>query len=324
MACRGRSQGKGIHESLLDLQSGVVIRFLFRVGLALLLVGVLVGPRDAAAQELACQVQIDRSQLSGSEFSFLDDLERQIREYMNTQSWTDDRFLPHERITCSLQIILLESISLSDFRARLVVTSRRPIHGTSQSTVVTRINDSEWRFEYGRGTSLQFDLERYNALTSVLDFYAYVLLGYDYDTFSELGGTPHFETARRVATRAENSGDPGWSTVSSQQNRRQLIDDLLSQRHQPLRRVYYRYHLQGLDRFVKEPEQARAVVFEVVETLQELDRTLSDSYPLNLFFSTKYQELTAVFSDGDLQNRAYNLLTQIDPSHSSEYNRLVE
>ena len=309
---------------MLDLQSGVVIRSLVRYGLVLFLAGALVGPRDAVAQELACQVQIDRSQLSGSEFSFLDDLERQIREYMNTQSWTDDRFLPHERITCSLQIILLESISLSEFRARLVVTSRRPIHGTSQSTVVTRINDSEWQFEYGRGTSLQFDPERYNALTSVLDFYAYVLLGYDYDTFSELGGTPHFETARRIATRAENSGDPGWSTVSSQQNRQQLIDDLLSQRHQPLRRVYYRYHLQGLDRFVKAPEKARAAIFDVVETLQELDRNLSDSYPLNLFFSTKYQELTAIFSDGDLQSRAYNLLTQIDPSHSSEYNRLVE
>ena len=243
---------------------------------------------------------------------------------MNTQTWTDDRFLPHERITCSLQIILLESISLSEFRARMVVTSRRPIHGTSQSTIVTRINDSEWQFEYGRGTSLQFDLEQYDPLTSVLDFYAYVLLGYDYDTFSELGGTPHFETARRVATRAENSGDPGWSTVSSQQNRRQLIDDLLSQRHQSLRRVYYRYHLQGLDRYVKDPEKARAVLLETVETLQKLDRTLSNSYPLTLFFSTKYQELTAVFSDGDLQNRAYNLLTQIDPSHSSEYNRLVE
>jgi len=298
--------------------------FVFRFGIALLLAATLTGPGDTAAQELSCQVQIDRSQLSGSEFSFLDDLERRIREYMNTQTWTDDRFLPHERIACSLQIILLESISLSEFRARMVVTSRRPIHGTSQSTIVTRINDSEWQFEYGRGTSLQFDLEQYNPLTSVLDFYAYVLLGYDYDTFSELGGTPHFETARRVATRAENSGDPGWSSVSSQRNRRQLIDDLLSQRHQALRRVYYRYHLQGLDRFVKDPEKARAVILEVVETLQKLDQNFSNSYPLNLFFSTKYQELTAVFSEGDLQNRAYNLLTQIDPSHSSEYNRLVE
>jgi hypothetical protein len=308
----------------LPLFPTAAMRSLLRYGTALALALVLLGPPGAAAQELACQVQLDRSQLSGSEFSFLDDLERRIREYMNTQSWTDDRFLPHEQIGCSLQIVLLESISLSEFRARLIVTSRRPIHGTSQSTVVARINDPEWRFEYGRGTSLQFDPEQYDALTSVLDFYAYVVLGYDYDTFSPLGGTPHFETARRIANRAEGSGDPGWSTVSTQRNRRQLIDDLLSQRHQPLRRAYYQYHLNGLDQFVEAPEKARTVVLDVVETLQTLNQNLTNSYPLDLFFSTKYQELTALFADGELQSQAYNLLTQVDPSHSSEYNRLVE
>jgi len=293
-------------------------------GLAVLLFGGVVAFQPVAAQELSCQVQLDRSQLSGSEFSFLDDLERRIEEYMNTQTWTDEEFLAHEQIVCSMQIIILESISLSEFRSRLVVTTRRPIYGTSQSTTVLRVNDPEWRFEYGRGTSLSFDLEQYNALTSVLDFYAYLILGYDYDTFSELGGTPYFETARRIANRAEGSGDPGWSSVSNQRNRRQLINDLLAQRHQPLRRAYYRYHLQGLDRFVQEPEKARGVVLEVVESLQDLNQTLTGSYPLDLFFATKYQELTAIFADGDLQNRAYNLLTQVDPSHSTEYNKLIQ
>ncbi len=290
----------------------------------MLLLGVGISVQPIAAQELDCQVQLDRSQLSGSEFSFLDDLERRIQEYMNTQTWTDDEFLAHEQIVCSMQIVILESISLSEFRSRLIVTTRRPIYGTSQSTTVVRVNDPEWRFEYGRGTSLNFDLEQYNALTSVLDFYAYLMLGYDYDTFSALGGTPHFETARRIANRAEGSGDPGWSSISNQRNRRQLVNDLLSQRHQPLRRAYHRYHLQGLDRFVEAPEKARGTVMEVVESLRELSRTLNNSYPLDLFFATKYQELTAIFSDGDLQDRAYNLLTQVDPSHSTEYNKLVQ
>jgi hypothetical protein len=251
-------------------------------------------------------------------------LERRIEEYMSTQNWTDDDFRQHEKIVCSMQIIILESVSLSEFRSRLVVTTRRPIYDTSQSTTVVRVNDPEWRFEYGRGTSLNFDLEQYNALTSVLDFYAYLMLGYDYDTFSELGGTPHFETARRIANRAEGSGDPGWSSTSNQRNRRQLINDLLAQRTQPLRRAYYRYHLEGLDRFVEAPEKARGIVMEVVESLRNLSRNLTDSYPLDLFFATKYQELTAIFAEGSLQNRAYNLLTQIDPSHSTEYNKLVQ
>lgn len=289
-----------------------------------MLLGALAIGQPSAGQELACQVQIDRSQLSGSEYSFLDDLERSVEEYMNTQSWTDDRFQPFEQVACSMQIVILEAVSLSEFRARLIVTTRRPIHDTAQSTVVVRLNDPEWQFEYSRGSTLQYDLNQYNSLTSVLDFYAYVILGYDYDTFSELGGTPHFETARRIADEAKGSGDPGWATVSTDRNRRQLIDEVLAQRHQPLRRAYYRYHRKGLDRFVDNPQQARTVVLEVVETLQELSRSVSASYPLDLFFSTKYQELTAIFSDGDLENRAYNLLTQIDPSHSSEYNKLVQ
>jgi len=291
--------------------------------LGLLLAGPSVGP-SAAAQELACRVQLDRSQLSGSQYSFLDDLERKIEEYMNDQNWTEDQFLPHERIACSMQIVILEAVSVTEFQARLIVTTRRPIHGTSQSTVVVRLNDPEWKFEYGRGSSLTHDLQQYNSLTSVLDFYAYVILGYDYDTFSKLGGTPHFETARRVADEARSSNDPGWSSVSTQRNRRQLISDLLAQRNRPIREAYYQYHLDGLDRFVKEPEGARKNVLGVLESLQTLGQGVSSSYPLDLFFSAKYQEITAIFSDGDLSNRAYNLLTQIDPSHSTEYNTLVQ
>lgn len=293
-------------------------------GLAVLGALLLASPVDG--QELRCRVQIDDSQISGaeSEFDFLDDLERQIREYMNQRSWTDDAFLPHERISCSMQIVLQESISLSEFRARLVVTTRRPIYGTSQSSVVARVNDPEWRFEYSRGSSLNHDLDRYDPLTSVLDFYAYLILGYDYDTFSPLGGTPFFDRAQTVADQAEGSGDPGWSSVGTQQTRVQLLSNLRAQRHEPLRRVYYKYHRKGLDRFVQETEAARKTLMEVLRTLRTLRDRLSQSYALNLFFATKNQELTAIFEESDLEGQAQGLLVQMDPSHSSQYNRLAE
>ncbi|MCS4221789.1 DUF4835 family protein [Salinibacter ruber] len=293
-------------------------------GLAVLGTLLLASPADG--QELGCRVQIDDSQISGaeSEFDFLDDLERQIREYMNQRSWTDDVFLPHERISCSMQIVLQESISLSEFQARLVVTTRRPIYGTSQSSVVARVNDPEWRFEYSRGSSLNHDLDRYDPLTSVLDFYAYLILGYDYDTFSPLGGTPFFDRAQTVADQAEGSGDPGWSSVGTQQTRVQLLSNLRAQRHEPLRRVYYKYHRKGLDRFVQETETARKTLMEVLRTLRTLRDRLSQSYALNLFFATKNQELTAIFEESDLEGQAQGLLVQMDPSHSSQYNRLAE
>lgn len=293
-----------------------------------LVVGILLlaptTPQVASGQELDCGVQIDRSQLSGSEFSFLDDLQQRIQEYLNTRNWTEDEFQRHERISCSFQLIILESISLSEFRSRLVVTSRRPIYGTAQSTVVLRVNDPEWEFEYGRGSSLTYDLDRYNSLTSVLDFYAHLILGYDYDTFSSLGGTSFFETARTVADEAEGSGDPGWSSMGTEQNRAQLIANLLDQRHQELRRATYRYHLEGLDRYVSDTRAARETVLAVLETLSTLSRQLSRSYALDVFFSTKYQELAALFAGSGTGSQAHDILMQIDPSHSTEYNKIVE
>ena len=279
---------------------------------------------SAQGQELACRVQLDKSQLSGSDYGYLDELPQRVEEYMNARNWTDDEFQPFERIACSIQIIIEDAPSLSTFDARIIVSSRRPIYGTAQSTVVLRVNDANWQFEYSRGTSLNFDVDQYNSLTSVLDYYAYMILGYDYDTFSELGGTPHFEQARAIADRANGTGDPGWSSVSSQQNRLQLISEILGQRHRALRRAYYRYHLNGLDRFVSEPTQARQSVLTTLESLQEVNRSVSRSYAMDLFFAAKYEELAAIFEGGDVRDQAYNLLTQVDPSHSSAYNRLVQ
>ena len=293
-------------------------------GALLILVGALaLSGQPAHAQELDCSVSLDDSQLSGSNYEFLDDLERRIREYMNTHSWTDDRFLEQERINCSLQMIMTEAISRSDFEARLIVATRRPIYNTMQQTPIVRINDESWRFSYTQGTPLELDLDRFDALTSVLDFYAYVILGYDYDTFSELGGQPYFQQARRIADRAQSTGGSGWSDVSTDRTRSALISELLDPRFEVLRRTYYRYHLQGLDRFIAETEPARQTVLESVRSLQSLAENVSRSYTLDLFFSAKYQELTAMFRETTSRSRVYNLLTEVDPSHSSTYSELV-
>lgn len=291
--------------------------------LIVLFVGGGLGAPPASAQELDCSVTVDYRQLQGADYDFLDELEQKVREYFNNNTWTNDRYREFERINCSVQIIIQEAVSLTDFRARIIVASRRPIYNTAQSTPVVRINDTNYRFEYSRGTPLQFNPETFDPLTSVLDFYAYILLGYDYDTFSELGGTPHFEQARRIANLAQGSGGTGWSSVGGNRGRTELVNELLDSRFEVLRRASYTYHLQGLDRFVNETEAARQRLLSVLQSLQDLSQNVSRSYALDLFFAAKFQELAAIFTGAPMSNRAYNLLTQMDPSHSSEYNRIV-
>ena len=293
-----------------------------RWGFAIFLLFFTTASQPVQAEEFDCDVTVDYSQLSGSEYTFLEDLEEQISDYINEQSWTEDRFLEHERIDCQMQVVVEEAPTLSSFSARLIVAMRRPIYNTTQHSTVLQINDSPWQFGYTRGTSLTRTPERYDPLTSVLDFYAHLMLGYDYDTFSELGGTPFFEQARRIAQMARTEQAAGWSQVGEQQGRSALISQLLDTRFQPLRKAYFNYHFGGLDHFVLDTETARATMLEVLRNLQALDQDVSRQYALDLFFSAKSKELASVFEDSDLSSEAYALLTSMDSS--SEYERLVQ
>lgn len=288
----------------------------------LLLGSMLWSVPPALGQEFDCRVSVDISQLSGNEYTFLNELSRKIEEYVNGRSWTEDRFLEHERIQCSMDIYFREAVSLSEFEARLVIQTRRPIYNTTQSTTVVRFNDSDWRFGYTEGAPLTHDLDRYDPLTSVLDFYVYLMLGYDYDTFSEMGGTPYFEEAREIAEQAKGLDKPGWSSLSGERSRAELIDQLLDTRYEPLRRAYFNYHFGGLDHFVSDTETARTTVMEVLRNLQQLYEETARSYALDQFLSAKASELVAVFRDSKQSSTAYDILTQVHSS--SEYEKLIE
>ena len=281
-------------------------------------------PNGAYAQEFNCSVSVNYSQLSGSDFTFLGDLQLDIDEYMNKQRWTEDTFQENERIECAIQVLFQESISLTSFQARLIVVSRRPTYNTTHSSVVVQFNDDNFQFNYAQGQPLVFNLEQYDPLSSVLDFYAYVMLGYDYDTFSVLGGTRYFEIARRVAERASSQSAPGWSQVGSDRGRMNLVTQILDPRFRPLRKAYFDYHFNGLDRFVSETDAARNSVLEVLQSLEVLFDDVARQYALDLFFSAKYTELASIFEQSPRGAEAYDLLTQLDPSHTSDYQRLVQ
>ncbi|MGD8415200.1 MAG: DUF4835 family protein, partial [Candidatus Latescibacterota bacterium] len=152
----------------------------------------------ATGQELNCTVRIDNSALAGNDnYSHITQLKPLIEEYLNNRAWTNDRFRREERIRCDLEITMLSGSAsgFKTFSAQLSVGAFRPIYGTTQETNVTQIADGNWVFGFEPNSSLVYDPDRFDPLTSVLDFYAYLMLGYDYDSFFPLGGTPHFEQA---------------------------------------------------------------------------------------------------------------------------------
>jgi hypothetical protein len=287
------------------------------IGLAVL----MVCPSEGWAQELNCRVNVDYSSLSGSDFDHLSDLESRIEDYLNDHQWTDDRFQPMERINCNLELAFVEAQGLDNFTVRTTIVSRRPIYGTPQATTVFQHMDQQWQFIYAENQSITHDLNRFDGIASFLDFYAYVILGFDYDTFSERGGTDYFEEARKIAELAQSQG-PGWA--SGNRSRETLIENILDPTMQPLREAYFQYHFEGLDHFTQETESARQSILGAIQTINELINQGSRNYYVDLFFSSKYEELAAIFQEGDQRMQAVQILLESDPSHSSTYNSLLQ
>ena len=297
----------------------------YRLAVVVLLAVVALAP-PASAQELSCAVSLDRQSLSGNEYTFLDELRTQIARYLNDRPWTEDRYEADEQIDCDVQITVREALTLSSFAAQVVVTARRPIYGTAQRTTLFAVSDGEWRFDYTRGQTLVYDPNRYNSLTSVLDFYANVILGYDYDSFSELGGTEYYDRARRVAELGRGTlGAAGWGgDRNDDRSRYTLIQELLDPSFEPLRRATYTYHYTVLDRFLVEPEVAWEEATAMLGRLHELFLLFNRRrYATDVFYGARYQELVALLVDSPQRNEAYALLSEMDPSHIGTYDVLV-
>ncbi|MDT0630638.1 DUF4835 family protein [Rubrivirga litoralis] len=296
----------------------------YRFGALLVLAVALAAP--AAAQELNCVVSINRQAVPGSEYEFLDELRTEVARYLNDRAWTEDRYQADEQIDCDVQITIRQAVTLSTFSAQIVVQSSRPVYGTAQRTTLLAVPDAKWTFGYTRGQALVYDPNRYNSLTSVLDFYANLMLGYDYDSFAPLGGTVYFERARQTAELARGAiGATDWqSDRADEQTRSLLIQEVLNPTFEPLRRAMFTYHYTVLDHFLVEPEVAWVEATAMLGRLHELFLLSSRRrYVTDLFYAAKYQELTDLLIDAPQRNEAYALLSEMDPSHLATYDALV-
>jgi len=168
-----------------------------------------------------------------------------------------------------------------------------------------------------------------NNLTSILAFYAYMILGYDYDSFSRFGGTEYFRKAQQIVNNAQGATEPGWRAYegSNRRNRYWMVENALNEKYRPVREVYYRYHRQGLDRMSDKLMEGRAEIAESLVELQRVHRDKPDPYLffLQLFFDAKSDEMVRLFSESfpAEKTRVVNLLTEIDNANASKYNRIL-
>jgi hypothetical protein len=284
-------------------------------------------PFLANAQELKCSVSINASQIQTSDAGVFKDMKNAIEQFMNGRKWTNDIYKSHEKIICNFLITITKMPSVGSFNASVQVQSARPIFNSNYTSLLFNFADREWEFEYIESMPLEYNDNTFTSnLTSMLAFYAYIIIGLDYDSFSELGGTPYFQKALAVVNNAQQSGLAGWQALGSNRNRYWIIENLNNPQMTDLRKAIYQYHRLGLDVFQSNPDQSRQVILNGLKEIKKVRDVNPNAILLVSFFDAKGKELANIFSDGDIQVRrqAFDIITAIDPSNRSNYEKILQ
>jgi hypothetical protein len=271
------------------------------------------------SQELNFKVSVNADKIQTTDRGIFKDMERAFANFLNTRKWTSDSYSSHEKINCSLFLNITKMPSIGNFSANAQITSARPIYNGNYETVLLNFADREWEFEYIESLPLEYNDNTYiSNLTAMLAFYAYIILGMDYDSFSEMGGTTYILKALNVVNNAQSSNRIGWDALSSNRNRYALVENLNNPQMVELRKNIYKYHRLALDTFDKTPDESRAIILEVLKNVKKVWTIYPNSIFVITFFDSKATELVNIFSEGSLPVRreAFDILTSIDPKRN--------
>ncbi len=293
--------------------------FLIGFGLAMLL--------PANAQELNIQVSISTPGMSETERLVMQTLRSELREFINQTNWTAYQFETRERIEGSIQITIEERAGGDEYRGSIQVQSRRPIFNTAYNSPVFNHRDRDFEFRYREHQPLEYAENAFlSNLTSVIAYYVYIIIGFDFDTFAPLGGNPYFEAAQQIVNQAQNAPQRGWKSFESQRNRYWLVENLMNNRYRQIRQAMYRYHRLGFDTMTDNIDMGRAEVLGALEMLQRAHRERPGIPLMQVVMTAKSDELVNLFSGAPAmeQNRAIEILSEIDPANSSKYRRIAD
>ncbi|TXC76150.1 type IX secretion system protein PorD [Luteibaculum oceani] len=285
-------------------------------------------PHIAWGQELNATVQVtyERVKAQATNPRIFETLERTAQEFLNNTKWGGDDFQLEERIQCSF-LFTIDKISGNTYEGSIQVTSSRPVFNSNYSTTLLNHKDNDFTFSYTENAPIIFTPNQFkDNLSSVLAYYAYLVLAMDYDSFSREGGKAYFTLAQRVVANAQNAGFDGWRSSEGVRNRFWIVDNALQEAFKPIRDCVYEYHRQGLDQMYSNTEDARKTIIEALKKLERVHAVKPLSINMQIFFNAKSQEIINIFDASPAQEKEslLSLLGKLDPSNLSKYQKLVD
>ncbi len=287
-------------------------------------------PGIAKSQELNCNVQVSAQMIQGSNREIFVNMQRDIYEFINNTVWTNHVFSYAERIDCNMLINLTEQLSGDDFRGTIQIQLRRPAFNTTYNSTMLNFVDNNFQFKYVEFQTIEFDPSAHRAnLISVLAYYVYIILGFDYDSYSPLGGTEFFQMAEKIVTNAQNAPESGWKPYDGSRNRNRywLVKNILNREYEGLRQYLYEYNINGLDRLESRVSEARNSMAESLKLIQDVYRKKPDPfmYFLQIIVDAKSEEIINIFTGAfpEERSRVVQIMTEIDPANKSKYEKIT-
>ncbi|MCM1077175.1 MAG: DUF4835 family protein [Bacteroides sp.] len=294
--------------------------------LSLILLFLLTSITELSAQELNCRVEVNTSQLEGTNKSIFETLQNAINEYVNTTRWTQTQFSPNEKIECTLLFTITKyDESTGKMEGSLQVQSMRPVYNSSYVTTLINFKDNSVDFTYSEGEPLLYsETNMESQLTQILNFYIYLILAVDFDSFSPNGGDPYFERLETIVHQGQSSGESGWKAFEDTKNRAAVLGSFVDPATRVIRNLYYTYHLQGLDQMSVSPDKGRKTIDTSLDILNDVFKVSPMSVGLSMFKDAKLDELVNIYTKAPAEERehAYQLLSPIFPTEQSRLEKI--
>ncbi len=284
----------------------------------------------SAAQELKANITVLSNQVGNNvNQNVFRTLQTALNTFINTRKWTSDKFEPNERIECNFLLQLQSTGDLNVYNASLTVQAARPVFNTTYLSPIINFKDDNIIFKYAEFQIMEFNENRVSGsdalvsnLTAVIAYYAYMVLGFDYASFSPRGGDPYFTRAMNIVNNApDGRGIAGWKAFDGQRNRYWLVENMMNSRYTIMHDVYYNYYRLGMDKFYEDENSARAEVMNVLNLLNNFINDNPNKMISQFFFQGKATELIKIFAKAPPQDkaRASEMLQRLDITNAAKY-----
>lgn len=281
----------------------------------------------AEAQELKCAVKINTPKLQNTDQKVFITLQKSLFEFFNNRKWTDDIYENQEKIECNILINVTEEIGTDKFRLQLNVQSSRAVFNSTYNTTLFNWSDKDVVINYVEYQPLDYADEKYTSnLTSIMAFYAYLIIGLDYDSYSLKGGSTYYDKAKSIVTMMQNYEEDGWKPFEKNlKNRYWLIDNITNPRSDNYRTVLYNYHRKGLDNMYQNADNGRSVITNAMKLIEKMYDENPNGVWLIAFFAAKSEELSNLYTQASQQEKIQMsiLLNKCDPVNGKKYAKIM-